>query len=147
MKVIFIKNLRGQGKINEIKEVSDGYATNFLIKNGYAVQYTKGSLNKLNQDLKEQEDLDKKNRKEALELKKKIEKEKLSFIVKTGKEGKVFGTISSKQIHEELLKRKYKIDKKNIKIDAPISTLGSHIINITLYKDIVAFVEVKLSEK
>jgi len=61
MKVIFIKDLKGQGKNGEIKEVKDGYATNFLIKNGYAVMYTKGSLERLNVENKAKEELDKQN--------------------------------------------------------------------------------------
>ena len=69
MKVIFIKDLRGQGKVNDVKEVSDGYATNYLIKNGYAVKYTIGSSNRLSKELKEQEKQDKINMEKAKELK------------------------------------------------------------------------------
>ena len=74
MQVIFLKDLRGQGKKGEIKEVSDGYATNFLIKKGYAVKKTSGSLNKLNEQKEDAKRLDEKLRKEALELKTKLEK-------------------------------------------------------------------------
>ena len=74
MKVIFLKDLRGQGKKNDIKEVSDGYATNFLIKNGYAVKYTKTSVNILDEQIKERELKEKEDIKNASEIKDKIEK-------------------------------------------------------------------------
>ena len=80
MKVIFIKDLKKQGKVNEIKEVSDGYALNFLIKNGYAVKYTKTSSDRLNKDL---EDIQIKEEKEieiAKELKEKIAKEHVIMV-------------------------------------------------------------------
>ena len=112
MKVIFIKDLRGQGKKNDIKEVSDGYATNFLIKNGYAVKYTKTSVNILDEQIKEREIQEKEDIKIASEIKDKIEKETIKFTVKVGKDSKVFGSISTKQISEELKKIGYNIDKK-----------------------------------
>ena len=72
MKVIFIKNLKGQGKINDIKEVNDGYATNYLIKNGYAVKYTKTSLDRLNIDIENNKKEDEENKKNALNIKEKL---------------------------------------------------------------------------
>ena len=140
MKVIFIKDLKNQGKINDIKEVSDGYATNFLIKNGYAVKYTKTSNERLNQDLEN-------NRKQANVLKEKIEKESIKFIVKTGANGKIFGNISSKQIADELKKKGYDIDKKKIEIDISLNTLGNHLVEIILYKNVKAKLQIQLSEK
>lgn len=147
MKVIFIKDLKNQGKTNDIKEVSDGYATNFLIKNGYAVKYTKTSNERLNNDIKKNKQEEEKNRQDANNLKSKLEKETLKFIVKTGVNGKVFGNISSKQIAEELSKKSYNIDKKKIKIELPLNTLGTHIIDIELYKNIKANIKVELLEK
>ena len=84
MKVIFIKDLKKQGKVNEIKEVSDGYATNYLIKNGYAVKYTKGSLDRLNNDLETNRIEEEKAIALAEQTKKEIEKLKIQFNVKTG---------------------------------------------------------------
>ena len=147
MKVIFLKDLRGQGKKNDIKEVSDGYATNYLIKNGYAVKYTKTSSDILDMQKKDNEQKEKKNILKATEIKEKIEKEKLKFSVKVGKESKVFGSISTKQISDELLKIGYKIDKKNIKVDIPLSILGVHNVKIVLHKKVEAILRVELIEK
>ena len=112
MKVIFIKDLKKQGKVNEIKEVSDGYATNFLIKNGYAVKYTKTSNEILNTSLKNAAIEEENNIKEATKIKNELEKKEITFNVKSGKDGRTFGTISTKQIAEKLNELNYKIDKK-----------------------------------
>lgn len=146
MKVIFIKDLKKQGKVDEIKEVSDGYAINYLIKNGYAVKYTKGSNERLNDDikarvLKEQNDI-----KEATKIKEKIEKENIVFTVKTGKDGKVFGNISTKQIEEKLKELGYNVDKKKIVLDTSLNSLGTHNIKIILHKKVEATLKVTLKE-
>ena len=141
MKVIFLKDLKGQGKKGEIKEVSDGYAINFLIKKGYALKKTEGSLTKLNEEIKENKALDLKNREEALKLKEQLEKITLEFSVKGSKDGRMFGSISTKQIKEELNKLGYNIDKKQIE-NTSVNSLGMHLVNITLYKDIKSQVKV-----
>ncbi len=146
MKVIFIKDLKKQGKVDEIKEVSDGYATNFLIKNGYAVKYTKTSNERLNDDIKKRELQEAKNIQEANVIKTKLEKESILFTVKTGKDGKVFGTISTKQINEKLNALGYNIDKKKIALDAPINTLGTHNVKIILHKKVAATLKVELKK-
>lgn len=146
MKVIFIKDLKKQGKVDEIKEVSDGYATNFLIKNGYAVKYTKNSNERLNDDIKKREIQEEKEIKEANILKDKLENIKVVFNVKTGKDGKVFGNISTKQINEKLTELGYSIDKKKIVIDNQLNTLGTHNVKILLHKKVEAILKVNLKE-
>ena len=136
MKVIFIKDLKKQGKVNEIKEVSDGYATNFLIKNGYAVKYTKTSNEILNTNLKNKQLEEEKNIKDATKIKNELEKIEIIFNVKSGKDGRTFGTISTKQIAEKLNELNYKIDKKQILIDTPLNTLGTHLVNLNLHKKV-----------
>ena len=136
MKVIFIKDLKKQGKVNEIKEVSDGYATNFLIKNGYAVKYTKTSNEILNTNLKNAAIEEENNIKAATKIKNELEKKELVFTVKSGKDGKTFGTISTKQIAERLNELDFKIDKKQIIIDNPLNVLGTHLVNIDLHKKV-----------
>lgn len=147
MKVIFIKDLKGQGKVNDIKEVKDGYATNFLIKNGYAVSYTKGSLDRLNKEIEDNIKKENNDIANATIIKNKIEKEKLEFFVKVGKDGKVFGSISSKQIADMLSSKGYKIDKKDIKILNTINTLGIHNVNVRLHKKVEAKLQIHLKEK
>ena len=144
MKVIFIKDLKKQGKIDEIKEVADGYATNFLIKNGYAVKYTKASNERLNDDIKNREIKEANDIKKSEEIKDKLEKENLLFKVNTGKDGKVFGNISSKQIEDKLKNIGYTIDKKKIIISNPLNTLGTHNVDILLHKKVIATIKVIL---
>lgn len=146
MKVIFIKDLKKQGKVNEIKEVSDGYATNFLIKNGYAVKYTKTSSEILDKNIEEKRLKDEQNIKEAEILKNKLEKICIEFKVASNK-GKVFGSISSKQIVEELTKLGIKIDKKMLSSNNTINSLGMHIVEVNLYKNVIAKLNVKVLEK
>lgn len=142
MEVIFIKDLRNQGKKGEIKKVKDGYAENFLIKKGYAVIKNKENLRKLENEnaLKARENEDNKNK--ALELKEKLDKLVLEFKVKTGEGDKVFGSISPKQIKEELKNKKINIEKTQIKLKNNISSLGFHNVEINLYGKINATVKV-----
>lgn len=142
MEVIFIKDLRGQGKKGQIKNVKDGYAENYLIKNGYAVIKTKDNLQKLETENKRKAQQDEKNKQEAEELQKKLKNLVLEFKVKTGEGDKVFGSISVKQIKDELLKNGYKIEKSQIALTSPISSLGFHNVAINLYPGVEGQVKV-----
>ena len=142
MEVIFIKDLKNQGKKGQIKNVKDGYAENFLIKNGYAIKKTKENVAKLNHEQAKREKEDQENRAIAKEMKTKIEKETLEFKVKTGEGDRVFGSISVKQIKEELSKLGYNIEKSQIEITNTISSLGFHKVNINLYPEITAEIKV-----
>ena len=142
MEVIFIKDLRGQGKKGQIKNVKDGYAENFLIKNGYAVIKTKENLQKLENDNKKKAQQDAENKKEAEELQKKLKNVVLEFKVKTGEGDKVFGSISVKQIKDELSKQGYKIEKSQIELSSPIASLGFHNVAINLYPGVEGQVKV-----
>ena len=146
MKVILLKDVKKQGKKDEIIEVSDGYAENFLIKNGLAVKYTTGSKNVLDKTLEKRKSDEDALIAECQKQKEKIENLELTFKVKTGKQGKVFGSISSKQIAEELYKKNINVDKKLIKIDIAIDTLGVHLVNINLHKKVVAQIKINVKE-
>lgn len=146
MKVILLQDVKKQGKKDQIINVSDGYANNFLIKNGLAVPATESSKKKLDRDL----DTRKKEEEALIEeckiLASKLEKINLNFKLKTGKEDKVFGNISSKQINDELVNQGYKINKNKIIINNPIDTLGSHDVEIELHKKVIAKIKVTVTK-
>jgi len=142
MEVIFIKDLKNQGKKGQVKNVKDGYAENFLIKNGYAVKKTKENLSKLQHEQAKKAKEDQENKNNAIAQKEKLSKEILEFKVKTGEGDRVFGSISVKQIKDGLLEKGYKIEKSMIDLDAAISSLGFHNVNINLYPEVVATIKV-----
>ena len=136
MKVILLKDVKGQGKKDAVLDVSDGYANNYLIKNGLAVLYTKKSKEILENEIELRKDEEDKLVCELTKIKNELVNKKVEFVVKTGKDDRVFGAISSKQISEKLASMGYKIDKKCIKIDVPIQTLGVTNVLVELHKKV-----------
>ena len=137
MKVILLQDVKKQGKKGEIKTVKDGYAENFLIKNGYAVPVNQHNLNDLKSTKEREKKLDLENRKNA-----EIEKQKLEKKTSLGSNKEKFGSISVKQIKEELNNQGFKIDKKQIMLTNNIASLGYHDVSINLYADVNAKVKV-----
>lgn len=144
MKVILLKDVKGKGKKDAILEVSDGYANNYLIKNNLAVPYSKRSKEILDKEIDIREKNEQKIIDELNEIKKKLDDTVIEFKVKVGKEDRVFGTVSSKQISDKLKEMGYKIDKKCIKINEAISSLGITKVVIELHKKVKFNLNVKL---
>lgn len=144
MKVILLKDVKKQGKKDDIIEVSDGYGMNYLIKNGLAVAATKTSTKILSNELDKRKQEEEELVKKMQEMRDKIIRENITFKVKTGAMDKVFGNVSSKQIAEYLNKVGYKVDKKQIQIDAPLDTLGVHNVTVELHKKVRFNIRVNL---
>ncbi len=141
MKVILLADVKKLGKKNQIVEVTDGYAKNLLFKKKLALEVTKTSKNQLNQKLDKNQQVHDQEVDDATKLKEKLEDKEFIFKLKEGKNGQVFGSISSKQIVKEFDKQGYSINKKMI-LSEPISHLGYDAITIQLHKEVIAKVKV-----
>lgn len=146
MKVIFIKDLKGQGKAGEQKNISDGYAKNFLIPKGYAVEANSANLNDLkgkndSQAYKKEQEL-----KHAEQLKEKLAGLKVNLKAKSGESGKLFGSITSKDISDELNKQYgISIDKKKIILPDGIKETGEFSVDVKLYPSVSGKINVAVS--
>jgi len=144
MKVILKSDVKKLGKKGDIVDVADGYGRNFLVARGLAVVATEKSREILAEQKEEEKKQDDANRQAAEAVAKEFENLILEFRVNSGKDGRVFGSVSTKQIAEELSKRGYKIDKRKILDTAPIGSLGVTKVRIELYKGVIGTVRVNV---
>lgn len=136
MKVVLLQDVKSQGKKNEIIEVSDSYARNFLIKKNLAQQVTPQVLNELNQKKQAYELKVKKEIEQAKNLAKELEKEEFVIIAKIGDNGKLFGSITVKEIEQAIIKKGFNIEKKQINLKESIKTVGQFIVELKLYQGV-----------
>lgn len=147
MKVIFNQDVKGKGKKGEVKNVSDGYARNYLLKNNLAVEATSGNVKALQAQKSKEQQAQQDEVEEAKQLKERLEKMTLELSVKSGEGGRLFGSITSKQIAEELKKNyQIKIDKRKIELDNPIRTLGFTNVPIKLHPEVTGTLKVHTKE-
>ena len=148
MKVILLKDVKGTGKKDEIKEVSDGYARNFLLKKGVAVEANQANMKELDEKSKSKERKALIEYEEAVLLGKQMENVNIQIEVKSGEGGRLFGSITSKEIAEQLKKQKnIDIDKRKILMDEPIRTLDSTLVEIKLHQKVTTKIRVDVKEK
>jgi large subunit ribosomal protein L9 len=147
MKVIFMQDVKGQGKKGQIKEVSEGYARNFLLPKGLVQPATGGNVKQLDQLNKAEEKKKGQELEEAQALAKKLESLTIQLTTKAGEGGRLFGSITSKQIAEELAKMKYKVDKRKIELGEPIRSLGVTKVPIKLHPKVTAELSVHVKEE
>ena len=143
MEVIFIKDLKGQGKTGDKKNISDGYAKNFLIPKGYAVEATATNLNNLkgkkdSEAFKKQQELE-----NAQLIKEKLESITVIISAKAGENGKIFGSVTSKDISDALSKNhSISVDKKKIVLPDGIKEIGTFNVDVKLYPSVTGSVKV-----
>ena len=143
MKVILLEDVKSLGKKGEIVEVNDGYARNFLLKTKKGVEATGKNLNDLKLQKANVEKVAQETLAAAQELGKKIEAGKVEVAIKTGEGGKVFGSVSSKEIAAAIEKQMgLKVDKKKIQLKEQIKTLGTHNVPVKLHAKVTAELKV-----
>jgi len=148
MKVILLKDVKGIGKKSEIVNVKDGYGANYLIPNRLAVMYSEKSQEILNQQKKAEADNIEKMKADAREAAKKLETITLEFSANGSGDGRMFGTISTKQIEQELKeKHNIVIDKRKFVDRQLVDHFGYTKLTIELYKGITGTITVHVSEK
>ncbi|WP_152395832.1 50S ribosomal protein L9 [Paenibacillus guangzhouensis] len=147
MKVIFLKDVKGQGKKGDIKEISEGYAQNFLLPRGLARLATDGNVKTLEQQNLSEQKRKAQEKADAETLGKTLEETTVVIKAKSGEGGRLFGAITSKQIAEALEKMKFKVDKRKIELNDPIRSLGTMHVMIKLHPEVKTQVKVQIVEE
>ncbi|HEY4599818.1 MAG TPA: 50S ribosomal protein L9 [Cerasibacillus sp.] len=148
MKVILLKDVKGQGKKGDVKKVSVGYARNYLLKNNLAVEATPGNLKQLEAQKRKLDEQAQQEKEEAIELKKALEKITVELKAKSGDGGRLFGSITNKQIADVLKKdHGFKVDRRKIELAEPIKSLGVVHVPIKLHPDVQGTVKVHVVEQ
>lgn len=148
MKVILLKDVKGQGVKGDIVEVSVGYAQNFLLKNKLAEEATKGNVHELKAKKNSEAQAEQREKDKAEKLKEDLTKITVNINAKAGEGGRLFGSITNKQIAEVLKKDfGHKIDRRKIELDQPIRALGNSTITVKLHPDVTGQIKVHVTEK
>jgi large subunit ribosomal protein L9 len=143
MKVIFLQDVKGQGQAGEVKDVSDGYARNFLIPKGWAVEATKTRLKEIQERQEKQRKTQEKEKAEAAKLQQILEGQSITIKARTGGSDKLFGAVTAKEIADTIQERfKVNIDRKKIELTEPIKHVGEFPVKIKIYPSIQAEIKV-----
>jgi len=147
MKVIFLQDVKGQGKKGEIKDLSEGYVRNFLLPKNLVKIASDGNVKTLDMQKASEEKRKQQEKEDAIALGKKLEELNVIVKAKAGEGGRLFGAITSKQIADALAKQGYKIDKRKIELDEPIRSLGTTQVPVKLHADVKGTLKVQTVEE
>lgn len=148
MKVILIQDVKSLGKKGDVVEVSEGYARNMLLKKGLGKEATGKNMNDLKLQKANAEKIAKETLEAAQALGEEMKDKSVNVAVKAGEGGRVFGSVSSKEIAEEIKKQLgYEIDKKKIILEGPIKSLGVTNVPIKLHAKVTTEIKVHVTEK
>lgn len=149
MKVIFLKDVKGKGEKGDVKNVSEGYARNYLLKNKMAEEATPGNMKALEAQKRKSDQLEQKEKEAAIDLKDTLADLTVEVKAKSGGDGgRLFGSITSKQIAEKLQKEYgHKIDKRKLELDQPIRSLGYTTIPVKLHPEVSGSIKVHVTEQ
>lgn len=146
MKVVLLQDVKALGKKGDVVEVSEGYARNFLLTKKYAVEATPANLNTLKLQKANADKIAAEQLAEAKDIATKLENVTVTVAIKAGENGKTFGSVSSKEIAQELEKQGLEVDKKKIVLPDPIKEFGKYEVKVKLHKDVQANVKVNVVE-
>ena len=148
MKVILLSDVKGIGRKDEIINANDGYARNFLLPKGLAVEANNSNLSKLKAKQDSKAYKKEEDKKEALKIKDQIEKITLKIEVKAGENGKIFGGVTSKEISDKLkAQNNIEVDKKKIELKETIKTVGNFTVTLKLFEGVVAKLKLEIIGK
>ena len=147
MKVILLQDVKTLGKKGQTVEVSDGYARNFILPKKLGIEANAKNMNDLKLQKAHEEKVAKEQLEEAKELAAKIEGLEVELSIKSGKDGRTFGSVSTKEIAQAFKEQHgIEIDKKKISLEEPIRTVGTSIVNIKLHREVTAKLNVRVRE-
>ena len=145
MKVVLLQDVKKMGKKGDVVEVSDGYGRNVLIRKGLGVEGTKANLNTAAQRQESKVFKDQVAADEAVIMAAQLKKVKVVIKVQCGEDGRIFGSVTGKDISEALEKQyKFKLEKKNIRLKSPIKTLGEYDVQVWLHQQVTSTVHVSV---
>ncbi|NLN46742.1 MAG: 50S ribosomal protein L9 [Clostridiaceae bacterium] len=144
MKVILLQDVKGLGKLDQIVEVNDGYANNFLIRRNLAVEATPANLNSVKNRKSAQDARAERELQEAREVAAKISGQAFELPVKCGEGGRLYGAVTAMDVAAAMEKAGYEVDRRGIAIPSPIKTLGDHPVDVRLHTGVNVTVVVRV---
>jgi large subunit ribosomal protein L9 len=147
VKLVLTHDVPKVGKVGDVKEVADGYARNFLLPRGMAVEATSGQLKRLQEQRNQEKKREEKNRTELQALADRLKEATVTFAMRVGEGGKLYGSISSKDVGDALEEQaKIVVDRRRVELEEPIRTLGTHQVAVHVASDLRPLVTVVVQE-